>query len=48
MNTVLMVLLVLSNAASQASVPRPLRVSGPGYEGAIVPPRNSSLPTLGT
>jgi len=36
MNTVLMVLLVLSNAASQASATRPLRVSGPGYEGAIV------------
>ena len=36
MNTVLMVLLVLSNAAAQASVPRPVRVAGPGYEGAIV------------
>jgi len=36
MNTVLMVLLVLSNAASQASATRPLRVSGPACEGAIV------------
>lgn len=36
MNTVLMVLLVLSNAASQMSVPGPVRVGGPGYEGAIV------------
>jgi len=36
MHTVLLVLLVLSNAASQAPVPRPVRVAGPGYEGAIV------------
>jgi len=36
MNAVLMVLLLLSNAASQPSVPRPVRVAGPGYEGAIV------------
>ncbi len=35
MYTVFMVLLVLSNAASQASVPRALWVSGPGDEGAI-------------
>ena len=36
MTAVLLVLLVLSNTASQASAPRPVRVAGPGYEGAIV------------
>lgn len=36
LNTVLTVLLVLSSAAPQVLAPRPVRVAGAGYEGAIV------------